>query len=130
MVKKLLLYIGLAILVFSVTYFSHAAILSSFGVKHPYDLRSIYIFQVLVSLTLVISFELLVSFTDQYKDQLGFLYLGFMAVKIMLFCIIFREVLFYSVVLTKVDSLSLLVPIFIFIFYEVLIIVKILNRTT
>lgn len=130
MVKKLLLYISAAILLFFIAYSLHYYTIVTLDVQHPFDLWSVYLFQAIASLSLVISFELLASLTSQYKDQLGFLYLGSMAVKIMFFCIVFRDVLFSSVVLSKADSLSLLIPIFIFIFYEVLIIVKILNRST
>ncbi|RMB57983.1 hypothetical protein EAX61_10170 [Dokdonia sinensis] len=130
MVKKLLLYIGIAIALFLATYNLHKFTINALHIVHPFNLYNVYAFQAIASLILVVSVELLASLTNQYKDQLGFLYLGSMAVKIMMFCVIFRGILFSSVVLSKADSLSLLIPIFIFIFFEVLVIVKILNRST
>ena len=111
-----------------ITYNLHFYATTSLEIYHPYSLWAVYLFQAIVSVLLVVCFELLASLTTQFKDQLGFLYLGSMALKIMLFYIIFRDVLFSSIVLSRADSLSLLIPIFIFILYEVLVIVKILNR--
>ena len=111
-----------------ITYLIHKTAVARLDLVHPYDLRAVYIFQAVASVLLVIAFELVATFSGQFKDQLGFLYLGSIALKMMLFCIVFREVLFSSVAMSKEDSLSLLIPIFIFLFYEVLILVKILNR--
>lgn len=87
-----------------------------------------YVFHAVLSLSLVISFELLIYFMDQFRDQLGFLYLGSIVLKMMLFFVIFRDLLLVNEQLTKIDKLSLLVPTAIFIIYEVLVVVKILNR--
>lgn len=129
-VKRITTYTALALVLYVLFYRLHAFILESSETETPFSLFAIYSYQVIASWVLVVVFELLASLTTQFEDQLGFLYLASMAIKIMLFCIIFRGFLFSTIALSKVDSVSLLVPIFIFLFYEALIIVKILNRST
>lgn len=130
MVKKILLYTVIAIVLFLIAYNVHFYFTTNLNIHHPFRVWDVYLFQAVASLLLVIAFELLASLTTKYKDQLGFIYLASIALKVMLFCILFREVLFSSVILSKSDSLSLLIPIFIFLFYEVFFIAKILNRST
>ena len=129
MTKRLVSYLVSAIVLFFIAYSLHTYLLQISGEMPPYNLLSIYLFQAIASLLLVLIFELL-AYTEQYNDQLGFLYLGSMAIKMVFFSIFFKDVLFSSIVLSKMDSLSLLVALFIFIFYEVFFIVKILNRNT
>lgn len=128
--KRILLYIGIAIVVFIIAYYLHMYILKMSEVNMPFDLLSIYLFQAIASLLIIITFEMIASLNTQFKDQLGFLYLGSIAVKMLFFGIFFRDLLFSSIDLSKMDSLSMLIPMFIFIFFEVVIIAKILNRTT
>lgn len=130
MAKRLLLYIGIAIAIFLAAYYQHSYVLWIQEINTPFSLLNVYLFQAIASLLLIVFFEGLASLTTRFKDQLGFLYLGSIVVKMLFFCIIFRRVLFSTVVLTKADSLSLLIPIFIFLFYEVYFMIKILNRTT
>lgn len=129
LVKRLLFYTVSAVLIFLTCYYLHSYILVSAQENPPFELLNIYLFLAIAALVLVVFFELLASLSGQFKDQLGFLYLGAMALKIMLFCVVFRGFLFTNIVLSKLDSISLLIPIFIFIFFEVVIIAKILNRS-
>jgi len=126
--KKILHYILLCGLVLAAGYATHNFILNHFSIVHPFNLWSIYLFQGIATFILCASFEVISQKSQQLKDQLGFLYLAAMAIKVGLFCIFFQEILFSSLVLSKTDSASLLIPIFLFLFLEVMIIVKILNR--
>ena len=127
MTKRLVSYLVSAIVLFFITYPLHTYLLQISGEMPPYSLLSIYLFQGIVSLFLVLIFELL-AYTEQYNDKLGLLYLGSSAIKIIFFFLFFKDVLFSSIALSKMDRLSLLVAFFIFVFYEVFFIVKILNR--
>lgn len=126
--KKIFHYAVLCGLVLIVGYAIHNFILDYFNIEHPFDLWKIYLFQGIATLVLCASFEFISQKSQQLKDQLGFLYLAAMALKVGAFSLFFRDILFSSLVLSKGDSLSLLIPIFLFLFLEVLIIVKILNR--
>lgn len=129
-VKRGLGYIIIALVLYSISYTVHNTLLTQLGITTPFDLRTVYLFQVIFSLILVVVFEMIASLATQLKDQLGFLYLGSMVIKILAFCILFRDLLFSAIALSKSDTLSLLIAISIFIIYEVVIIAKILNRTS
>lgn len=129
-VKRGLGYIIIALVLYSISYTVHNTLLTHLGITTPFDLRTVYLFQVIFSLILVVVFEMIASLATQLKDQLGFLYLGSMVIKILAFCILFRDLLFSAIALSKSDTLSLLIAISIFIIYEVVIIAKILNRTS
>ncbi|SRR5690606_15451604 len=126
--KKILYYTLLSFLFFAVGYAIHSFLLSYFEVFHPFTLWKIYLFQCVATLILCICFEVIFRKSKKYRDQLGFLYLGATVLKVAIFCMFFSSILFSSLVLSKLDSLSLLVPIFLFLSLEVVIIVKILNR--
>lgn len=128
MVKLLLSYLAVIIVLFFASYSIHSYFLGASVSELPYSLMSAYLFHAIASLILVFVFELL-ALTEQYNEQLGFLYLASMTLKIVFFCIFFKEVLFSNIVLSKTGSISLIIPLFIFILYEVLIIVKTLNRS-
>ena len=100
--KRLLGYLVLAIVLFLISYPLHSYFLEASGKTPPYSLLSVYLFQAIASLVLVFVFELL-AYTEQYNDQLGFLYMGSMVLKIVFFGIFFKSVLFSGVVLSKVD---------------------------
>lgn len=112
-----------------ISYNAHNYLLTSLDRITPYSLVNIYFFHAALSLVMVILFELIIFFLKEFKDQIGFLYLGSIVLKMMLFFIIFRELLSTSLQLTKADKLSLLIPMAVFITYEVVIVVKMLNRT-
>ncbi|HLW33541.1 MAG TPA: DUF6168 family protein [Aequorivita sp.] len=126
--KRIFQYATYCLLVLIVGYAVHYLILGYFQVEHPYTLWKIYLFQCLATLALCASFEVIAEKSPKYKDQLGFLYLAAMVFKVGIFSLFFSDILFSSLVLSKIDSLSLLIPIFLFLFLEVVIIVKILNR--
>ena len=126
--KKILSYTVVCFLVLIVGYGLHWFILGQFNIEHPFTLWNIYLFQFLATFALCASFELIAQKSKKYRDQLGFLYLAAMVVKVALFSLFFSDILFSSLVLSKIDSFSLLIPVFLFLFLEVVIIVKILNR--
>ncbi|MAP81662.1 MAG: hypothetical protein CL526_11310 [Aequorivita sp.] len=128
LLKNILYYTLICGLVLAGSYAVHNFILNQNNVEHPFSLWNIYLFQGIATLVLCIAFEFISQKSQQLRDQLGFLYLGAMALKVGLFCMVFSNILFSSLVLSRTDSLSLLIPVFLFLFLEVLIIVKILNR--
>ena len=126
--KRILQYATYCFIVLIIGYAIHYLTLGYFEIVHPYTLWKIYLFQCLATLAICASFEVIATKFPTFKDQLGFLYLGAMVLKVGIFSLFFSEILFSSLVLSKIDSLSLLIPIFLFLFLEVVIIVKILNR--
>lgn len=129
MIKKLLLYTGLVAVLFYVTYFLHSYFSDYYNIAYTFNLRDVYLFHAIGSLLLSITFELLYRLSPSLRDQIGFIYMGSTALKVMLFFIIFSEILLYSASMSKGIKISLLIPMGIFILFEVVIVVKILNRT-
>lgn len=128
--KKILQYTLFSLLILTIGYSLHHFILQYFEVTHPFALWKIYLFQCLATLAICASFEIISKKSEKYRDQLGFLYLGAMVLKVAVFCLFFSNILFSSLVLSKLDSFSLLVPIFLFLFFEVMVIIKILNKNS
>ncbi len=128
LVKKIFIYAVICGLALLIGYSAHSFILDSKNIEHPFTLFNIYLFQCIATLVLCAIFEIIAQKSEQLKNQLGFLYLAAMALKVILFCVFFSGILFASIVLTKMDSFSLLIPIFLFLLVEVIIIVNILNR--
>lgn len=126
--KRILRYAILCFVALVIAYSVHSTLLYFFEITLPFTLWKIYLFQCFATLIICASFEIISQKSEKYRDQLGFLYLGAMVLKVILFTAFFSSILFSTLVLSKMDSLSLLIPIFIFLFLEVVIIVKILNR--
>ena len=126
--KRLVTYLVIIAALFLLGYFIHTAVLSRLEIEHPFSLLNIYLFQSIATLVICVGFELIASFSKRFSDQLGFIYLATMIGKIGMFCLVFKNTLFSGVALSKAESLSLLIPIFIYLIYEVIAITKILNR--
>ncbi len=88
-------------------------------------LKQVYIFHATFSLVVCIGFQI-VSKIKSIAHQLGFIYIGFFVLKIFLFSILFYSQLFEES-LTKQQSGSLLIPVFLFLFLEVYFISKIIR---
>lgn len=126
--KKIFQYAILCGVILILGYSIHYSILSLSDIEHPFILWKIYLFQAIATFILCASFQIISEKSEKYKDQLGFLYLAAMVAKVGLFSLFFSDILFSTLVLSRLDSFSLLIPIFLFLFLEVVIIVKILNK--
>ncbi len=63
-------------------------------------------------------------------DQLGFIYLGSVLLKILIYAILFHSILFGEISLSSRQSANMLIPLFLGIIFEVVFIAKILRNTT
>lgn len=93
----------------------------------PFSLQKVYLFHAGFSLLICVNFRLLAN-VDKIFPQLGFIYLGCLFFKIILFCVVFYESLFNDTILTKIAKISLILPMFIFLLTEAVFIAKILNK--
>lgn len=62
------------------------------------------------------------------KNQLGLVYLAALFLKIIFFVIVFKDVVLGDVLIPRIERLSMLVPLVLFLFVEVFFISKILKR--
>ncbi len=108
-------------------YFIHIELLKHFESHSILALDQVYLFLGGFSAFLLIQLFLL-SKNDRFTDQLGFFYLVGVALKLILFSIVFKERIFSHESFTNEQSVNLLIPIILTLFFEVLILSKILNK--
>lgn len=128
MIKNILVYLLACLLLFVLSYSIHTTILQKQEITHPFLLWEIYAFQFIITVIICVFFEIISKKVKSLADQLGFFYLGFILLKMTIFYLSFKETLFSSIDLTRIDSFSLLIPTFLFLIIEVYFIAKILNR--
>ncbi|CAM1334276.1 DUF6168 family protein [Tenacibaculum aestuariivivum] len=124
MIKRILYFIIVTILLFIVSYFSHHYLLNIQGITLPYSLFSVYLFHLFATSIIYIVLE----FTaDSLPNEAGYVYLASMLLKIGFFVLIFQEDVFTEVKLVKVEKVSLVVPLALFLISEALAVFKLLN---
>lgn len=113
-------------LLFFVAKYSHDWALQSKGIRPNFSLDNVFLFHTIFSLVVCISFAVMAT-KSKWFDQLGFIYLVVLVVKIAVFYGVFFRSIFSSGAIAKADSISLLIPMGIFLTAEVYFISKILN---
>ncbi|MFI8377830.1 DUF6168 family protein [Leeuwenhoekiella sp. NPDC079379] len=128
--KRLISSATLIVVLGVVSYFLHLAILDFLGVELPYSLLNFYLFAAISSLIICLTFISLPDLVPALHDKLGFMFLFSIFGKLFLLVLVFKDFLFSDVLFSRLERLSMLIPIFIFLVYEVLVIVKILNKNS
>jgi len=124
MTKKIMLF-GLSfLLLFAVSFLLHNSTLKYLSLR--FELFHIYSFHFLSSLT-ICYLILFFSNIEKWITQLGFIYIFALITKLFIFILVFKNVIFQHENITKVESLNLLIPVFLFLFLEVYFIIKILK---
>lgn len=130
MIKQLVVYLVLLVLLCFAGYYIHILGFSQLVSESRVSLKNTYIFFGAFTLILCIVFSFLYR-TRKFKDQIGFLYLLSVALKIIFFCIIFNERLFIEASsLSNNEAINLLIPMSLMLIAEVFFISKLLNKTT
>tara|TARA_R110000868_G_scaffold243187_1_gene499129 strand:+ start:951 stop:1262 length:312 start_codon:yes stop_codon:yes gene_type:complete len=101
--------------------------LDHFQKSISFPLKAVYLFHAIFSTVICVLFLFLAK-TKKFKDQLGFIYLGTLFLKIIFFAIIFHNLIFNNLVLSTLERVSLLIPVVLFLSFEVLFVSKILKR--
>ncbi len=68
------------------------------------------------------------AYADILKNQLGLVYLAALFLKIIFFVIVFKDVVLGDLLIPRIERLSMLVPLVLFLSVEVFFISKILKR--
>lgn len=111
-----------------VFYFLHLGVLTVLEVELPYNLLSFYLFGGISSLVICLTFKSLPELIPETHDKLGFMFLFSIFGKLFLLALIFKNLLFSDTLFSRMERLSMLIPIFVFLLYEVFSIVKILKK--
>ena len=105
----------------------HLFIINFIGHSLSFSLRDAYLFLTLFTFLLYV-LSLTLNNNHRFYDQLGFVYLWSVALKIILFCLFFYDPLFQEASFSQMDAVNMLIPIFLFLLLEVLFISKLLNQ--
>lgn len=127
MVKKILSYLVSFLVLFCVSYVAHFKITETLNILLPFSLLHIYIFFFSASF-LICSFFIFFSTIEKWTNQLGFIYMYSMLIKLLLFVAVFRHSIFKIEALSRTESINLLMPFIFFLILEVLFIVKVLSK--
>jgi len=111
---------------FFVSFYTHAFLLQKTGIKLPFNLEKIYLFHAVFSSVLCLNFVIF-STVDKVFQQISFIYLATIVLKILFFCTIFYKPIFVEESLTNPQAISLLIPLFLFLSTEAFFVIKILN---
>lgn len=124
MIKKILSFLSAIIIVFLVSYFVHGKVVDSLEYVLSFSLLKVYLFHLIAS-SIVFTLVVLVFF--KMPNQAGYAYLASVFLKLGFFVLIFKASVFTEVDLTKVERLSLVIPLFIFLISEAIAVSKLLN---
>lgn len=130
MTKKIVIYLVISLLLFCIAYYIHTNIFSQFASRSSISLEKVYTFFGGFYVLLSISFSLLYG-SKRFKDQLGFLYLASVVLKIILFSAIFSKQIFIEdSPFPRQSASNLLIPIMLMLAAEVFLMSKLLNNST
>ena len=127
MIKSILLYAFVFFSIFFLSFYLHEIILEKQEIILPYSLRKVYLFHLGFSLLICSNLQLL-STVNKLSEQIGFIYLATLVLKIILFSIIFYQPIFKEENLEQSARISLLIPAIIFLLTEVIFVAKTLNK--
>lgn len=125
MTKRILIFIGVMTALFGLSYGIHSFILNAQEASVFYSLLGVYIFHLIAAMFVYGIVELVAKFLP---DQAGYAYLGSIFIKIGFFVLIFKASVFSNVEMPMPERLSLIVPLFLFLFAEAIFIAKLLNN--
>lgn len=124
---KGLLYAAVFILSFILTYLLHIYVISCNSLTNNCVLFNPYIFLLSFALFIVIVFEIL-SQINKLKDQLGFIYLSTLVLKLVLFVILFQSYFFDDLTEIEINKGHFLIPVFLGLACEVYFLSQLLKR--
>ncbi|QOD59909.1 hypothetical protein H9I45_11180 [Polaribacter haliotis] len=125
--KDIFRYILVFVALFLIGYYTHLKIIESQGLELQFSLEKVYLFHAFFSALICINLRF-VSTVDKLFPQLGFIYLGTLVVKLILFAIFFYNPLFTVDSFSFSEKIALFIPLFIFLLTEAIFVLKILNQ--
>ncbi len=127
MIKQFIIYSITFFLLYYIGFSIHENYLDNNAITLPFSLKKVYLFHLAFSLLICINF-LVLSSVDKIFEQLGFIYLGTIVLKLLLFCITFYKSIFTEENLSFDARVSLLIPMILFLLTEAFFVAKILRK--
>lgn len=127
MSKQLIFQFLVFFALFFTAFHLHEFILKNLTIEPVFSLKKVYLFHLGFSLLICINFTIF-STVDKIFQQLGFIYLISIFLKIVVFSIIFYNPIFSKENLDFPSRISLFIPMIIFLLTEAFFVAKILNK--
>jgi hypothetical protein len=127
MIKDLLGYLVVFVALYFIGLYVHQEVLANKGIGLRFSLEKMYLFHAFFSGLICVNLRF-ASTVDNLTSQIGILYLATFVIKLILFGVFLYKPIFTIENLTFPERLSLLIPLFIFLLTEVILMVKILNE--
>lgn len=128
MSKSFIIYGISFIILFFAVQFSQEFILNQINLGVRFQHWDTNLFFAIASLIICVHFQIF-SRIKSLKSQLGFIYLPTLFIKGIIFFFTFKNSIFALDILTKIERLSLLIPLLLFLGLEVFFVVKIIKGT-
>ena len=126
MIKKAIFYTSVFLILYLIGVNTHQLILSNQEQILPFSLEKVYRFHAVFSALICVNFIIL-STVDKIFEQLGFIYLGVIILKLVLFALSFYKPIISDLDLSITSRISLIIPTFIFLLTEAFFVIKILK---
>lgn len=127
MIKSIVGFTFIFFFLFLISLSIHELYIENQQIILPFSLQKVYLFHLVFSLIICSNFLVFSTFTKVF-EQLGFIYLGTILLKLILFSIIFHKVIVSEEGLPFSARLSLFIPMLIFLLTETVCITKILKK--
>ena len=127
MIRSVLLFSVVFFIVFIIGFFIHDFFIQKQQINLPFSLKKVYLFHLFFSLIICINFLIFSNF-NKFFEQLGFIYLGTILLKLTLFCFLFYPSIFTEEELALSSRMSLFIPVILFLITEATIVAKILKK--
>ena len=127
MIRSVLLFSVVFFIVFIIGFSIHDFLIQKQQIILPFSLKKVYLFHLFFSLIICVNFLIFSNF-NKFFEQLGFIYLGTILLKLTLFCFLFYPSIFTEEELALSSRMSLFVPVILFLITEATIVAKILKK--
>lgn len=127
MTKSIIAYATIFFCTFIISFSLHEYLLDVRQIILPFSLKKVYLFNLGFSLIICTNF-VAISRVEKIFDQLGYIYLGTILLKLITFIAIFYKSIITEEILPFITRISLLIPMIIFLLIEAIIVAKILKK--
>ena len=127
MIKQLFFQFSIFFALYFTSFFLHEFTLEKLEIEIAFSLKKVYLFHLGFSLLICVNFTIF-STVDKIFQQLGFIYLATIFLKIVVFNVIFYNPIFSKEDLDFASRISFFIPMIVFLSTEAVFVVKILNK--
>ena len=127
MIRSIIAYAAIFFCIFIISFSLHEYLLEERQIILPFSLKKVYLFHLGFSLIICTNF-VAISRVEKIFDQLGYIYLGTILLKLIIFIATFYKSIITGETMPFITRISLLIPMIIFLFIEAIIVAKILKK--